>query len=114
MNFCQKQGPKNIFYGRHFVILGLIILGVLFGLDVATTQFILSNGGYEMNIFMKHAVTSEIFHAAVKISVLSLIAGVVFYSNKKINNSGTAALIFIIAFYIITVLHNLGSISAIV
>ena len=93
---------------------GLIFLAVLFFLDIATTQFILTNGGYELNMLMKGIVNSELFHAGVKTVVFALITTAVLYCNSKIKKSGTFALSAIIMWYIITIIHNLVAISELI
>ncbi|MBP2134418.1 hypothetical protein J2128_002384 [Methanomicrobium sp. W14] len=92
---------------------GLIVLAVLFSLDVATTQFILSNGGYELNIFMKAVAGTEIFHIAVKSAVFAIIAFAVVYSNSRLKNSGTIALAAIILWYAFVFAHNMVSVLAV-
>ena len=112
-NYAIKRLNNFLHDEDSAIIFGLIILGVLFGLDIGTTEFILSNGGYEINILMRSVVSSEVIHLALKLSVLLLIAFVVFHSNSKLKNSGTMALLLIIIIYLITVINNLGSIYAI-
>ena len=115
MNVYAESIKNEFWRSSDFVIMaGLVILGILFGLDIATTQFILSNGGYEMNILMQSVVSSGLFHIAVKLLVLSLIGGVVIYSNSKLKNSGTKVLFAIIVWYMIVAVHNISSIAGII
>lgn len=90
---------------------GLAILLFLFGLDIATTEFILQNGGYEMNILMQSVVSSGLFHVFVKLIVFLVTGLIVICSNSKIKNSGTITLYLIIGWYLIVALHNLHSIT---
>jgi hypothetical protein len=115
MTDCKKH--QILFQGFNAgkgIAAGLIFLAVLFFLDIATTQFILSNGGYELNLLMKGIVNSELFHAGVKTVVFALITTAVLYCNSRIKNSGTFALFAIIGWYLIVAIHNLGSIAGMI
>jgi hypothetical protein len=95
---------------------GVILLAVLFGLDVATTNMILLLGGYEQNTIMALIIDYPVVHIAIKGFVIIFIALVVQFSECKIKGSGLCALcviIFIYSFVIfnnVTVMKNLAGI----
>jgi len=102
----------NISYGntyRSVIIMELFFLAALFILDVCTTEFILMNGGQEMNAVMVGVVTtSSALHLLVKGFVLAMIITTIYYANRVIKHAGTMALVILIGWYIAVVCHNLG------
>ena len=87
----------------------LFFLAALFILDVCTTEFILMNGGQEMNAVMVGvATTSSALHLLVKGFVLAMIITTIYYANRVIKHAGTMALVILIGWYIAVVCHNLG------
>ena len=87
----------------------LFFLAALFILDVCTTEFILMNGGQEMNAVMVGVVTtSSALHLLVKGIVLAMIITTIYYANRVIKHSGTFALVILIGWYITVIFHNLG------
>lgn len=92
------------------VAIGLIILGGLFAADIATTEYIISNGGHEDNPVMIGTTESQISHFILKAGVLALIAVVVILSNSFVKNSGSTGLVLMIIWYLIVVTYNLNDI----
>lgn len=102
----------NISYGKTYrsvIIMELFFLAALFILDVCTTEFILMNGGQEMNAVMVGvATTSSALHLLVKGFVLAMIITTIYYANRVIKHAGTMALVILIGWYIAVICHNLG------
>ncbi|MDD4126888.1 MAG: DUF5658 family protein [Methanomicrobium sp.] len=90
--------------------IGILVLAGLFVADVATTEYIIQNGGHEENPAMTEIADSLGEHLLLKAGVLAMIAIAVIYSNSVVKNSGSTALIFIIIWYLIVVSHNLRGI----
>ncbi len=104
----QEIFPYDRTY-RSVLIMEIFLLGALFVLDVCTTEYILINGGQELNEIMAGIVTtSSILHLFVKGCVLAMIVATIFYANRIIRHSGTAALVILIGWYISVTCHNLG------
>lgn len=86
----------------------IILLAVLFGLDIATTNMILLLGGYEKNMFMVLITSYPLFHLAIKGLVLFLIIFVVQFSECKIKGSGQFGIFVIIALYSFVIYNNVS------
>lgn len=108
----HAPNPANISYDntyRSVIIMELFFLAALFVLDVCTTEFILVNGGQEMNAVMVGIVnSSSALHLMVKGAVLAMVIATVYYANRVIKHSGTFALVILIGWYISVIFHNLG------
>ena len=85
-------------------------MGGLFIADVATTEYIIENGGQEQNPAMMKIAEHPENHFILKAGVFLMIAIAVIYANKSIKNSGTFALCGIIGWYFFVIGHNLESI----
>ncbi len=108
----HAPNPANISYDntyRSVIIMELFFLAALFVLDVCTTEFILVNGGQEMNAVMVGIVnSSSALHLMVKGAMLAMVIATVYYANRVIKHSGTFALVILIGWYISVIFHNLG------
>ena len=108
----HAPNPANISYDntyRSVIIMELFFLAALFVLDVCTTEFILVNGGQEMNAVMVGIVnSSSALHLMVKGAVLAMVIATVYYANRVIKHSGTFALVILLGWYISVIFHNLG------
>jgi hypothetical protein len=85
---------------------GIILLAVLFGLDIATTDMILFLGGYEQNPLMALITQYPVLHIAIKGLVIIFIALVVQYSDYKIKGAGIWILLPVIFLYSFVVYNN--------
>jgi hypothetical protein len=85
---------------------GIILLAVLFGLDIATTDMILFLGGYEQNPIMALITQYPIIHVAIKGLVIIFITLVIQYSDYKIKGAGIWVLLPVILLYAFVVYNN--------
>ena len=85
------------------------LLSVLL-LDVITTDFILSSGGFEKNPLMTGIVADPIFHLIVKIFIFGLIIGISNVSENIVKKSGLLILGAPFIFYLFVFAHNLEAI----
>ena len=88
------------------LFLGVILLAVLFGLDIATTDMILLLGGDEQNPLMAIITHYPILHIAIKGFVIIFITLIVQYSDYKLKGSGIWILVPIILLYSFVVYNN--------
>ena len=84
----------------------VVMIYVLFALDVATTDQILSLGGYEINTLMSYVVQFPLLHLVLKGLVLLFIAAVAVWSEEKVRYSGMAALLVVICWYGFVIANN--------
>lgn len=91
---------------RFPLFIGIILLAVLFGLDVATTNIILLLGGYEQNAVMALIIHYPIIHLAIKGAVLGIITIIVQYCDSRFKGSGIYVLIPIILLYSFVIYNN--------
>lgn len=84
----------------------IILLAVLFGLDVATTDMILLLGGHEKNALMAFIIDYPAIHIGIKGLVIIFIACIVQFSECKIKGSGLCALFVIISLYSFVIFNN--------
>ena len=84
-----------------------LILGVLFLLDIGTTQFILRMGGVELNPLMAGVVTSPALHAAIKFMILLAAVLVAVISEQYVRRAGAYLFTVLITLYIFIVINNL-------
>jgi len=88
------------------VFFGIILLAVLFGLDVATTDMILLLGGYEQNAIMALIINYPAVHIAIKGLAIVLITIMVQYSDCRLKGSGIYILAPVILFYSFVIYNN--------
>lgn len=88
----------------------MAILAGLFIADVATTEYIIQNGGSEQNPAMMKITESPANHFILKAGVFGLIAYAVIYSNREIKNAGSFALCILVTWYMIVIGHNIEAI----
>jgi hypothetical protein len=88
------------------LFVGVILLAVLFGFDIATTDLILLLGGYEQNPLMAFIIQYPILHIAIKGLVIIFITLVVQYSDYKVKGSGIWILLPVILLYSYVVYNN--------
>ena len=91
---------------RFPLFFGIILLAVLFGLDVATTDIILLLGGYEQNAIMALVVHYPAIHLVVKGIVLGFIAISVQYCDFRFKGSGLYVLVPVILMYSFIIFNN--------
>lgn len=84
----------------------VVMIFVLFALDVATTDQILSLGGYEINTLMATVVQFPLLHLVLKGLVLLFIATVAVWSEEKVRYSGMGSLLVIICWYGFVIANN--------
>jgi len=106
-SFCNKNISFPLF-------LGVILLAVLFGLDIATTNMILLLGGYEQNVIMALVINHPVIHIMIKGAAIVLITLIVQYSECKIKGSGLVALLIVILLYSYVIFNNVMVMKGIV
>ena len=89
---------------------GLYILGLLFIGDIVSTEYILLQGGHEINQYMIPFVEDPFLHIAIKLLVLCLVALVAVYANKRVPRAGSILVIAVILLYSVVVASNLATI----
>ncbi|KUG05722.1 hypothetical protein ASZ90_016845 [hydrocarbon metagenome] len=87
---------------------GIFSLILLFSVDIITTEMIIALGGSELNRLMAGVVAYPVAHLALKGIVLVYVTGVCMWAEKKITQSGVAAMAIIVAFYVVVALHNMS------
>lgn len=85
----------------------VVMIYVLFALDVATTDQILSLGGYEINTLMAAVVQFPLLHLVLKGLVLFFIAMIAVWSEEKVRYSGMTALLIVICWYGFVIANNM-------
>ena len=85
----------------------LVVLGLLFLLDFATTQVILWLGGIELNPFMIGIVASPALHLGIKAVVLLLILAVSLEAERRLEGSSVVFYSILILLYTGIVLNNI-------
>ena len=106
--------PINLFNLEDFLLsdfrfplfIGIILLAVLFGLDVATTNLILLLGGYEQNAVMALIIHYPVIHLAIKGVVIGIITISVQYCDFRFKGSGVYILIPVIFMYSFIIYNN--------
>ena len=91
---------------RFPLFIGIVLLAVLFGLDVATTNIIVLLGGYEENAIMALVIHYPVIHLAIKGAVLGVITVVVQYCDSRFRGSGMYILIPVILLYAFVIYNN--------
>jgi len=86
--FFRGQIPNNVF-------LCIILIYILFALDIATTDMILSLGCFEVNHVMVPVVDNVFFHLLIKGVVLIFIVSVTQWSEQKVKDSGLIMMLVI-------------------
>ena len=99
---------------RFPLFIGIVLLAVLFGLDVATTNIILLLGGYEQNAVMALIIHYPVIHLAIKGTVLGVITIIVQYCDFRFKGSGIYVLIPVILLYSFVIYNNTLVIRALI
>jgi hypothetical protein len=90
------------------IVAFLLILGILFLLDIATTQIILHMGGIELNPFMAGIVANPALHLCIKAAILLVIFPVSLIAEKRVKGSGALFYGVLITLYIVVLINNLA------
>lgn len=100
----------QVFHGQFSfpLFFSVILLAVLFGLDIATTDMIVLLGGYEQNILMALVIQYPVVHVIVKGLAIVAITLIAQFSECKIKRSGISALLIIICYYSFVIINNLA------
>lgn len=108
VNVVKKDLVGSFFKGQiaDSVFFCILLIYVLFGLDIATTDMILSLGGFEANPVMVPMVDNMSLHLLLKGIILILIAATAQWSEQKIKRSGLIMLVVIIGWYSFVVMNN--------
>lgn len=85
----------------------LLILGILFLLDIITTQIILRMGGVELNPFMAGIVAYPALHLVIKAVILLIIFPVSLIAEQRVKGSGALMYCVLILLYLAVILNNL-------
>lgn len=85
----------------------LLILGMLFLLDIVTTQIILFLGGVEMNPFMAGIVANPALHLIIKAVILLLIFSVSIIAEQRVKGSSAVFYCVLITLYLFVIINNL-------
>nr|WP_320160200.1 DUF5658 family protein [uncultured Methanoregula sp.] len=85
----------------------LLVLGILFLLDIATTQIILRMGGVELNPLMTGIVANPALHLVLKAAILLVIFLVSLVAEQRVKGSGFVFYCILIVFYSAVVINNL-------
>lgn len=89
------------------ITVGILLLGLLFAMDIISTEIILLNGGQEMNRFMAFFTEDPLIHGILKTGVLLLVAVAAWYANRFVKFAGTILIFLVITWYAIVVANNL-------
>lgn len=84
----------------------LQILGILFLLDIVTTEIILALGGVELNPLMAGIVANPALHLGVKAAILLVILLVSLVAEQRVKGSCTAFYCVLIVLYMFVVVNN--------
>jgi hypothetical protein len=90
------------------LFIGVVLLSVLFGLDVATTTMVLSLGGMEGNVLMSGIAQFPFLHLLIKGITMIAIALVVRWADTIVRGIGLYPLSLVIVVYAIAVANNVG------
>jgi hypothetical protein len=85
----------------------LLVLGMLFLLDIVTTQIILFQGGVEMNPFMAGIVASPALHLIIKAAILLLIFSVSIIAEQQVKGSSAVFYCVLITLYLFVFINNM-------
>jgi|GEM_PF-875723 len=85
----------------------LLILGMLFLLDIVTTQVILRMGGVELNPLMAGIVANPLLHLGVKSAIILVIFPVSLIAEQQVKGSSSFVYCILIPLYIFIVVNNL-------
>jgi hypothetical protein len=89
-------------------LVGILIITVLFGLDIATTSMVLSLGGAELNAFMAGVVVNPARHLLVKGSALLVIILMTQFAESRIRGSGFYLIAAVIGLYTFVLANNIA------
>jgi hypothetical protein len=101
-----KYRPLDDETSRHIVDLQLI-LGMLFLLDIVTTQIILRMGGIELNPLMAGIVANPPLHLGIKAILLLLIYSVSLLAEQRVKGSSAVFYCVLITLYVFVVINNM-------
>lgn len=90
---------------KNFYILSGCFITLMI-LDIVTTTFIITHGGYEANPFLVNIVNNPISHVAVKGIVCGIIFVLCFISDRIIVNGGTVVMASVSTFFLLPVINN--------
>jgi hypothetical protein len=85
----------------------LLILGMLFLLDIITTQVILRMGGVELNLFMGGIVANPALHLCIKAAIILVIFPVSLIAEQRVKGSGAVVYCIRIPLYILVFVNNM-------
>jgi len=85
----------------------LFILGMLFLLDIVTTQIILFSGGVELNPLMAGIVAYPVLHLVIKTLLLLVIFLVSRIAEMRVKGSGALFYCALITLYLFVIINNL-------
>jgi hypothetical protein len=89
-------------------LVGILIITVLFGLDIATTSLVLSLGGAELNTLMAGVVVNPGHHLLVKGVALFLLIQMTQVAESRIRGSGFYLISAVIGLYAFVLANNIG------
>jgi hypothetical protein len=75
-------------------------------LDIITTTYIITHGGYEANPFLVNIVGNPVSHVAVKGVVCGIIFGLCVLSDRIVVNGGTVVMASVSTFFLLPVINN--------
>lgn len=101
-----KFRPLDEETSRHIADLQLI-LGMLFLLDIVTTQIILRMGGIELNPLMAGIVANPPLHLGIKAILLLLIYSVSLLAEQRVQGSSAVFYCVLITLYVFVVINNM-------
>ena len=84
-----------------------VLLGMLFLLDIVTTEIILRLGGAELNPAMAGIVASPFVHLAIKAVVLLIIVRISHIAEKTIKGSAIGFYCIVITLYLFVIVNNI-------
>jgi hypothetical protein len=90
---------------KNFYILSGCFITLMI-LDIITTTFIITHGGYEANPFLVNVVGNVGSHVAVKGVVCAIIMGLAMVANTVRENGGTVVMACVTTFFLLPVVSN--------
>ena len=76
-------------------------------LDIVTTTFIITHGGYEANPFLVNIVGNPISHVAVKGTVCAIVFGLAIIANTVRVGGGNIVMACVSSFFLLPVVNNM-------
>jgi hypothetical protein len=90
---------------KNFYILSGCFITLMI-LDIVTTTFIITHGGYEANPFLVGIVGNPISHVAVKGVVCAIIFCLAVFAEHIKENGGTVVMAAVTTFFLLPVVNN--------